>query len=150
MIFRLGTKEDIPLMCQLRKKQLVDEGIGPCIDIDDELLRFFEDKIGDNSLVEWLIEEDGEVVATAAIQFVELPPTFTNRTGVRGYVTNMYTAPAYRKKGYATMLLGKLMDESRKRGVFRIWLGASVYGRPVYKRFGFVDADTHMELNLDM
>ena len=44
MIFRLGTKEDIPLMCQLRKKQLVDEGIDPCIDIDDELLRFFEDK----------------------------------------------------------------------------------------------------------
>ncbi len=83
------------------------------------------------------MEDNGEIVATAAILFHEYPPTFTNRPEIRGYVTNMYTAPAYRKKGIATELLDKLKEEAKKRGAAKMWLGASEMGRPVYEKYGF-------------
>ena len=148
MDYRIGTKQDIPVMCQIRKQQLIDEGIEPGIIIDEELNRFFEEKIADGSLVEWLVEEEGKIIATAAIFFIEFPPSYTNRTGMKGYITNMYTAPDYRGKGIAKALLGKLVDEAKIRGVHQIWLGASYLGKPVYKQFGFVEADEYMKLDL--
>jgi len=150
MNYRIGTKQDIPVMCQIRKQQLIDEGINPENIIDKELFYYFEKKISDGSLVEWLLEENGKVIATAAILFIEFPPTYTNQSGVKGYITNMYTNPVYRGKGIASIMLGKLTDEARKRCVKHIWLHASNLGKPVYERFGFTEADKYMELKLDL
>ena len=148
MEYRIGTAQDIPVMCRIRKQQLIDEGIQPEINIDKELQRFFEKKTADGSLVEWLLEDNGKIVATAAILFIEFPPTYTNQAGVKGYITNMYTDPDYRGKGIASAMLDKLSDEAKKRGVTRLWLHASRLGKPVYRRFGFAETDTFMELNL--
>ena len=148
MEYRIATEQDIPVMCRIRKQQLIDEGLRPCMDIDEELRSYFAGKLADGSLVEWLAEEDGQVVATAAIAFMEFPPTYTNRTGIRGYITNMYTAPEYRGKGIASAMLEKLTDEAGKRGVTRVWLHASALGEPVYRRIGFAKTDRFMELDL--
>ena len=136
-------------MCRIRKQQLIDEGINPESNIDQELFTFFEKKMSDGSLVEWLLEENEKIVATAAILFMEFPPTFTNPSGVKGYITNMFTHPDYRGKGIASAMLGKLTDEARKRGVKHIWLLSSNPGKPVYGHFGFIQTDKYMELNLD-
>ena len=149
MDFRIGTKQDIPVMCRIRKQQLIDEGINPEIGIDKELLCYFEKKISDGSLVEWLLEENGEVIATAAILFIEFPPTYINHSGVKGYITNMYTHPDYRGNGIASTMLSKLTNEAKKRDVKCVWLHASNLGKPVYERFGFTETDRYMELRLD-
>ena len=148
MHYRIATKQDIPLMIRLRKKQLIDEGIKPEIEIDKQLQQYFEEKLSDGSLVEWLLEEDETIVATAAIAFLELPPTYTNQSGIRGYITNMYTAPEYRGTGIASEMLKKLMDEARKRSVNKIFLCASKYGKPVYEKYGFTESDGWMEMTL--
>ena len=148
MNYRLGTKQDIPILCQLRKQQLIDEGLEASINIDEELNRYFEEKIGDGSLVEWLLEVDGTIIATAAILFIEFPPSFTNQTGMKGYITNMYTAADYRGQGISTTLLSKLVEEAKKRGVHQIFLSASTLGKPVYQKFGFVEADYYMTLEV--
>ena len=148
MNYRIATEQDIPAMCRIRKQQLIDEGSFPDTEIDSELNRYFADRLADGSLVEWLAEEDGEIVATAAIVFMEFPPAFTNVKGIRGYVANMYTAPGHRRKGIATGMLDRLMDEAKKRSVHKIFLIASIYGKPVYKQFGFVEGNKWMELDL--
>lgn len=148
MVLRIATAKDIPIMCQIRKQQLIDEGMAPSNAIDEALYRYFEEKIADHSLVEWLIEEDGRVIATGAIAFMPFPPSYANPSGVKGYITNMYTAPDHRGKGIATMLLNKLLDEARARGISRVWLHASRLGKPVYQRFGFSKADDYMEMSL--
>ena len=102
-------------MCEMRKQQLIQSGINPKTDIDAELYRFFTDKLDDGSLVEWMLEENGKVIATAGILFIEFPPSYRNPTGVRGYITNMYTAPEYRGKGIASSMLRKLIEEAKKR-----------------------------------
>ncbi len=148
MEYRKACAADIPLLAELRKKQLADEGIAPDKDIDAELVRFFSEKLADGTLVQWLVEDAGKVVACAAVVFYDFPPTYTNRTGRKAYVTNMYTAPAHRGRGIGTALLDVLAEEARRAGVAKMWLGASRLGRPVYQKFGFRQTDEWMELDL--
>lgn len=148
MNYRKANRNDISLLVDIRKKQLIDEGITPHIDIDDELARYFNDKLADHSLVEWIAEEDNQIIATGAIAFIDFPPTYTNKTGRKGYITNMYTDPNYRGKGIATGMLDRLVNEAKERNIHKLWLGASKLGRPVYKKYGFQDTDRGMELNI--
>ncbi|GFZ32947.1 N-acetyltransferase [Clostridium zeae] len=148
MLYRKANISEIEQLSELRKKQLADEGIEPTIDIDEELKTFFYNKLSDGTLIQWVVEGNGEIIATAAIVFYEFPPTYTNKNGKKGYVTNVYTKDNYRGKGIATTLLDKLVEEAKIAGVTKLWLGASKLGRPVYKRFGFKENDSWLELNL--
>ncbi|EEM13613.1 MULTISPECIES: GNAT family N-acetyltransferase [Bacillus] len=148
MKFRKATINEIDKLIYLRKKQLVDEGIEPNQNIDTELKEFFTNKMNDGSLIEWIVEDNEEMIATGAIIFYEFPPTYTNKSGKKAYITNMYTKENYRGKGIATKLLTKLVAEAKTAGITKIWLGASKLGRPVYKRFGFKETDEWLELNL--
>ncbi|GFP75617.1 GNAT family N-acetyltransferase [Clostridium fungisolvens] len=148
MIYRKANISEIEQLSELRKQQLIDEGIEPNIDIDEELKVFFHNKLNDGSLIQWVVEDHDEIIATAAIVFYEFPPTYTNKSGKKGYVTNVYTKDNYRGRGIATTLLNKLVEESKMAGVMKLWLGASKLGRPVYKRFGFKENDSWLELNL--
>ena len=148
MIFRKATAEEAPILGELRKKQLIDEGHDPTAgNMDEQLLEFFTRRINDGSMIEWVADDKGTIVGTGAIIFYDLPPAFNNVSGIKGYVANVYTDPAYRKRGIATTILEKLKDEARAKGVTMLWLGASDQGRPIYKKVGFQDTNTWMELN---
>ncbi|MEJ9307065.1 GNAT family N-acetyltransferase [Priestia megaterium] len=148
MKFRKATVNEIDQLIYLRKKQLVDEGIEPNQEIDTELKEFFINKMSDGSLVEWIVEDNEEIIATGAIICYEFPPTYTNKSGKKAYITNMYTKESYRGQGIATKLLTKLVAEAKTAGIIKIWLGASKLGRPVYKKFGFKEANEWLELDI--
>lgn len=148
MIYRKATTNDVAEMMKLRKRQLIDEGIEPSVNMDDELLSFFERKLRDGTLIQWLVEDHGEVVACGAVLFYEFPPSYTNKTGKKAYIANMFTDENYRGRGIAKELLAKLVKEVRAAGISKIWLGASEMGRPVYRKFGFIESDEYLELDL--
>ena len=105
-------------------------------------------KLAEEYLIQWIVEEQTEIIATGAIVIYDFPPSYTNKSGKKAYVTNMYTKNDYRGKGIATGLLTKLVDEAKSLGITKMWLGASKLGRPVYKKFGFKETDEWMELEL--
>ena len=74
MIYRKATKQDIPQLCQIRKQQLIDEGIPPSIDIDKDLLRFFQDSFQHNTIIEFLAIDNDQIIATGAVCFYDYPP----------------------------------------------------------------------------
>ncbi len=148
MIYRKATPGEARLLAKFRIMQLNDEGIFHKEDVTESMVEFFNKHMADNSLVEWVAEENGEIIATGAVLFHEYPPTFTNNIEVRGYVTNIYTAPRWRKKGIATAMLNKLIEEAKERGAKKLWLGASEMGRPVYSKFGFAVMEEWMDLDL--
>ncbi len=148
MEFRKANNSDIPRLIELRKKQLIDEGIEPTINIDGELNEFFTNKLADHSLIQWVVEDGKQMVATGAVLFFDFPPSYTNKTGKRAYIANMYTSEDYRGKGIARNLLGRLVVDVKNAGVTKIWLGASAMGRPVYKKFGFKESDEYLELDV--
>ncbi|MBI0581263.1 GNAT family N-acetyltransferase [Neobacillus cucumis] len=148
MKYRKANINDIDQLVELRKKQLVDEGIEPNIEIDRELYVFFKNKLSDGTLVQWLVEDHEEIIGCGAVIFYEFPPSYTNKTGKKAYIANMYTNENYRGQGIATKLLTKLVVEVKSSGISKIWLGASKLGRPVYKKFGFRETDEFLELNM--
>ncbi|RLL48411.1 GNAT family N-acetyltransferase [Oceanobacillus piezotolerans] len=151
MKYRKANINDIDKLVDLRKKQLVDEGIEPNINIEKELSVFFKNKLSDGTLIQWLVEdmeEDERIIACGAVIFYEFPPSYTNRTGKKAYIANMYTDENYRGQGIATTLLTKLMNEVKLSGVSKVFLGASKMGRPVYKKFGFRETEEYLELDI--
>lgn len=114
--------------------------------MDNELHQFFLDKMSSGDLIEWVAEDDdGSIIATSAIIFMDFPPSFTNPSGKRGYVANMYTSDEYRGQGIAGQLLERLEKEARERGVEMLFLHASELGRKAYVKSGFTETDTFME-----
>lgn len=148
MIVRKATAEDAALLSEVRKLQLIDEGIAPDCDIDAELDVFFKKWLISKDFLQLIAEENGKLLSTAAIVYYDLPPSFTNKIGVRGYVTNVYTAPEHRRKGLSKMLLEKILEDAKSRGIKKIWLGASKLGRPLYEKLGFIQQESYMELTL--
>ena len=148
MLIRKANEEDIALLSETRKLQLIDEGIAPNCDIDEELFAFFKKWLKSSDFVQFIAEEDGKLLSTAAVIYYDLPPSFTNKIGVRGYVTNVYTVPEHRGKGLAKMLLTELLNDAKSRGIKKLWLGASKLGRPLYEKLGFIPQESYMELTI--
>ena len=148
MEYRTATERDLDAIIETRKKQLIDEGYEPNTDIDGSLREFFTGKFQEDSIVQWLAEEDGKIIATAAIIFMTYPPSFRYPTGVRGYITNVYTAPEYRGRGIATSMVERVKEEARKRGIRKLILMASEHGKPVYLRLGFAESEVWMDMDL--
>ena len=59
---------------------------------------------------------------------------------------NMYTDPAYRRKGIATKTLDLLIAEAKSKGVTAISLEATEMGRPLYEKYGFEKMEDEMAL----
>ena len=151
MIFRRAEIEDVVRLIELRKLQLQDEGQTPDVDIDQKLDIFFKQKMQSGELVEWVAEDDtGRIIATAAVLFIEFPPGFTNPTGKKGYITNMYTADEYRGQGIAGLLLMKIERESKERGITNLMLHASEMGRKAYVKSGFRERQVVMEKKIEI
>ncbi|MBM7603055.1 putative acetyltransferase [Metabacillus crassostreae] len=146
--YRRANLNDIDKLVELRKKQLIDEGLEPNIDIDKELSIFFRDKLSEGRLIQWLVEDNEETIACGAVIFYDFPPSYTNKNGKKAYIANMYTNENYRGQGIAKNLLSKLVEDVKLSGISKIWLAASEMGRPVYKKFGFKEADEYLELNI--
>lgn len=141
IFFRKATTKDILSLCEFRKIQLIHEGIEPSINIDEELTSFFVKFFESDSICEFIALDGEKPVSTGAVIFYDYPPSYTNKSGKIAYITNMFTLPEYRKQGIATKMLGLIEEETKKRGVAVMRLSASVFGRPVYEKYGFVSED---------
>ena len=150
MNYRKANTNDIQHLVRYRKQQLIDEGLPPNanLNIDKELSDYFMQSISDSSLISWLAEDNGELIATSGICFYQLPPAFSNPTGRVAYVTNMYTLPKYRKQGIASYLLKLIVDEAIALEYKLIRLHASSDGKSIYSKMGFVDTDGFMALRM--
>jgi GNAT superfamily N-acetyltransferase len=98
---------------------------------------FMQKHIDDDSMVTWLAIEGDAIASVAIVCYYQLLPTMSNITGNTGYILNVFTLPDYRKKGLATELVNKIIQDAKERNVGRLILSASDMGRPVYEKIGF-------------
>lgn len=149
MEYRKATPDDAEVLTELRKQQLIDEGLLAINNIDTELINYFKESLLDNSFISWLVVDDGRIIATSGLCFYKLPPSHSNLSGKNAYVTNMFTVKEYRRQGIASALLEKILEEARVRGYKVIRLHASTDGQSLYKTFGFVPSEGYMALKFD-
>ena len=135
---RLAMLEEIELLNSAQEKLLMESATR----------EYLQKALLNNEFISYMAELDGEPVAISGMVYFQRPPSLKNLQGIEAYILNMYTVPAYRGNGLAEKLLNLCVDESRKRGVKRIWLHASEAGAPLYKKMGFKNKNSEMELFL--
>jgi GNAT superfamily N-acetyltransferase len=82
-------------------------------------------------------DRPGRLASCAVGAIDERLPTPRHPTGRVGYVYNVGTDPAHRRRGYSRACMGALLDWFDGQGVTRVELKASADGEPLYAAFGF-------------
>jgi GNAT superfamily N-acetyltransferase len=130
---RVATLDDIDALIS-RRIQLLEANDAS---FDGGLRAWLRTHLADGSFLAWIAEDAGTVVAASGLTVLDRPPYPGNATGLDAYVTNMYTLPAYRRRGLARQLLEVLITHARQAGIKRLFLEASREGQPLYEEFGF-------------
>ncbi len=147
MEIKVATLADIDTIVDIRTKQLHDQenqdhiSNVDMLEYENYLRNFLTTEFENNRIFQVFLMEEELVLATGAIIWMQLPPSFSNPSGKVGYITNMYTESHHRKKGYASKVLDQLKEKADSLNIKRIILGSTESGRNVYKRFGFKEID---------
>ena len=87
----------------------------------------------------YVIREDDTIVSCAFLLIVMKPmsPAFIN--GKTATVLNVYTRPAYRRRGYARMIMNAIIADAKEQNIDVIELKATEDGYDLYRSVGFED-----------
>ncbi len=110
--------------------------------------RWVKSRLKTQRLIAWLIEDEkGAIVGGGCVWLQPVQPSPTRRGELQPYLLSMYTEPEFRRRGVASMIVGKAIDWSRRQDYSRLTLHASEMGRSVYEKFGFKHT---REMRLDL
>ena len=146
--FRKLNDKDKDLFVSLRMVYLNEE-----FDINEKdkekiinSLNTYYDKHNKNDFIGIIAEIDKKIVSVAYLAISEKPanPSFIN--GKIGTLLNVYTYPEFRKKGIATKLIEKIIEEGKKINVSSIELKSTEAGNKLYKNLGFTEGK-HMSMS---
>lgn len=146
--FRKLTDKDLDVFIQMRIHQLKEEGADEDIDLQPALQKYYAGHVSDGTFVSWLAADEGRIIATSGMSFVEKPPYYGCPTGKIGLLSSMFTDQAYRRQGIARKLLSLVIEEARQYGCGTVHITASDMGALLYTDFGFVKNNHFMEYKL--
>lgn len=146
--YRELVTEDLDKFIEMRICQLREEGAREDIDIRPALYDYYHRHMADGTFVSWLAADDGRIVGTSGMSFVEKPPYYGCPSGKIGILSSMFTDKDYRRKGIAKTLLAKVVNEAREYGCGAVQITASDMGVLLYSDFGFVKNGNFMQYRL--
>jgi GNAT superfamily N-acetyltransferase len=145
---RRATAADAPTLARHRAGMFRDMGElperldGPLVDASR---RYFETAIPAGEYRGWVAApstNQGDIVAGAGVQLRTILPRPDTRgeeliLGPQALILNVYTEPAWRGRGLATLLMGEVLRWAAATGIKSLVLHASTAGRPLYEGLGF-------------
>lgn len=146
--YRRLVVEDLDKFIEMRICQLREEGAQENIDIRPALYDYYHRHMADGTFVSWLAVDDGTIVGTSGMSFVEKPPYFGCPSGKIGILSSMFTDKDYRRRGIAKTLLAKVVNEAKEYGCGAVQITASDMGVLLYSDFGFVKNGNFMQYRL--
>lgn len=133
---------DIAALTELRLAYLKEDH-GTLSEDELEIIRrdlpdYFERNLNQN-LFCYLVWEQEEIAACAFLLVVEKPVSPSFITGKTGTVLNVYTRPAYRRRGYARQIMEKLLADAAAKNLSVVELKSTEDGYRLYQSVGFVE-----------
>ena len=148
MIFARATIADAEILTELRLAYL-DEDLGPLDAARAGAFRaalpdYFRRHL-DRDLFGYIARESGQTVACALLLFTEKPPSPAFPSGRTGTVLNVYTSPAFRRRGVARKLMETLLSDALRLGLSTVELKATEAGQALYRSLGFRGAEARYQ-----
>lgn len=150
MLLRKATSADGPAMAQAWYAMMLEGGyISPPAPEGWEaaLADGFTAELEGGFSIWFVVEEAGEVVATAAAFLRRSFWAETFGMPAVGLLAGVYTHPAYRRRGYARALVSAAIDWCKDKGATTLRLRAAPGARSLYESLGFTPSD-EMEAKL--
>jgi GNAT superfamily N-acetyltransferase len=148
---RRATTNDAAVIAQHRVAMFEDMGEVPTAALSAELLSTSSAALTalfrEGSYVGWLAIDAGERVIAGAGAHIKSQLPRISHDGARvavmpvALVLNVYTEPAWRRKGIARALMQRIKGWATTEGIDRVLLHASDAGRPLYQSLGFVSTN---------
>lgn len=95
--YRKLSEKELDVFIEMRIKQLREEGAKEDIDLKPALLDYYMNHMKDDTFVSWIAVDDGRIIGTSGMSFVEKPPYFGCPNGKMGLLSSMFTNPDYRR-----------------------------------------------------
>lgn len=146
--YRKLTEKDLDIFIEMRINQLREEGAKEDIDLRPALRDYCMRHMKDGTFVSWIAEDEGKIIGTSGMSFVEKPPYFGCPSGKMGLLSSMFTNPAYRRKGIAKELLHRVVEEAKNYGCGTVQITASDMGVKLYTAYGFTHNGNFMQYKL--
>lgn len=146
--YRKLKEKDLDIFIEMRINQLREEGAKEDIDLRPALRDYYMRHMKDGTFVSWIAEDEGKIIGTSGMSFVEKPPYFGCPSGKMGLLSSMFTNPAYRRKGIAKELLHRVVEEAKNYGCGTVQITASDMGVKLYTTYGFVHNGNFMQYKL--
>lgn len=148
IVYQKLTEDKLPTFIDMRIQQLREEGATEDFDLKPALYDYYHRHLADGTFISWLALDNGNIIGTSGMSFVEKPPYFGCPSGKIGLLSSMFTNPAYRRKGIAKKLLSRIIEEARAYGCGIVQITASDMGVLLYTDFGFVHNGNFMQYKL--
>ena len=138
---RRATLKDLDVLVHQRRAMWMDLGVKdqPRLDRADKTYRrWTTTRLRNHTLVAWVVENrSGRIAGGGCLWLHPIQPNPRRDFTMQPYLLSMYTEPDFRRRGVASIVVGKAIEWSRKHEYGRLMLHASEIGRKVYKQFGF-------------
>ncbi len=139
---RRATSHDAAVIAHQRRLMFAEEKHHTEVDLihmEGLYATWVADKLVAGEYLGWLAQTDsGEIVAGVGLWLREWPPIPRNYMGKQGYIENVFTLPAYRRRGMARQLMGVLLDSVHtSRVVYEIELHPTQMAYSLYSSLGF-------------
>lgn len=148
---RQVTVADIPDLVRLRRMMFEAMGFDDPAKLDASdaaASAYFARAILSGEFQGWLaVTPAGETVSTSGLVIDQHPPGPGNLSGKTGYIMNVVTHPAYRRRGLARRLVQAALQWLDERDIQRVELHATDMSRPLYEELGFA---AHAGMRLEM
>lgn len=142
---REAIPSDLEVILNHRRKMFLDIGYNNEMDMVDMITlsrAFFKERLENGTYRAWLAEiPSREIVAGGGIIVLDYPPSPVDPSRHWPMIVNVYTEPAYRRRGIARRLMRTMVEWCRAQGFGSIMLHGSGKGRPLYVELGFVQTN---------
>lgn len=150
LIYKKATIEDIDILTETRievlkaANKLSDDA--DMSEVKEQSYNYYKKALRDGTHIAYLVFDKSRFAGAGSVSFFQVMPTYHNPSGKKAYIMNMYTSPEYRRKGIAYKTLDMLVKDAKSMGITAISLEATVMGRPLYEKYGFIKMNDEMEL----
>jgi GNAT superfamily N-acetyltransferase len=152
-IYRLAGEADLPQLAEMRWDFRTEhEGIPFELSKERFLtvcLEFLQRAFKSGRWSFWLADQDGQILTNAFVQRIEKVPSPTHLAREFGYVTNVYTRPAWRRQGIGAGLIQTVQEWAAAQGLEMLVLWPARPSVEFYRRAGFLQPGEEMEYPLD-
>lgn len=147
--YRTATEADAPALAAMRWDFRLEESPVTTANDHATFLRaceaFLIQGLVQGRWTYWVAADDATIVSHIFIQHIPKVPKPNRLDDALGYVTNVYTRPAYRNRGIGTQLMARVLGWAAQQDLESLIVWPSEASVPFYVRAGFQGSTDMLE-----